>query len=109
MILVRGKANGTSLTGTVYEPDDEPPTYSGAPDVGTPYVWVCDSFYEVKSGGTALHLNDRTVRVAFESPSPRGYEAVEEAVEGAKEHIETQFARIGVDANEVETEVERRS
>ncbi len=107
MILVRGTARGTSLTGTVYEPDDEPPTYSGAPEVGTPYVWVCDSFYEVESGGTALHLDDRTVRVAFESPSPRGYGSVEEALNSAEKHVRTQFARIGIKGDEVDVEVVR--
>jgi len=107
MILVRGKARGTSLTGTVYEPDDEPPTYAGAPDIGAPYVWVCDSFYEVESGGTALHLDGRTVRVAFESPSPRGYRSVEEALDAAGEHIRTQFARIGVEKDAVDIEVVR--
>jgi len=52
VLLVRGDALGTNLTGTVYEPDDEPPSYSGAPDTEAPYVWVCDGFYEVESGGT---------------------------------------------------------
>lgn len=107
MLLVRGDALGTNLTGTVYEPDDEPPKYSGAPDTEAPYVWVCDGFYEVESGGTAQRLGDDEIRVAFESPRPKGYETVEDAVEGAKDHIRTQFARIGVDSDEVEIEVVR--
>jgi hypothetical protein len=107
VILVRGAARGTDLTGTVFEPDDEPPSYSGAPDVSAPYVWVCDSFYEVESGGTALFLEDETVRIAFESPSPRGFGTEEEAVGTAKEHVRTQFVRIGVDGDEVDVEVVR--
>ena len=107
MILVRGTARGTDLTGTVYEPDDDPPSYDGAPDVAAPYVWVCDSFYEVESGGTALFMDDETVRIAFESPVPHGFETEEGAMEAAKDHLRTQFARIGVDSDAVEIEVVR--
>jgi hypothetical protein len=107
VILVRGEAHGTDLTGTVFEPEDEAPRYEGAPDVSAPYVWVCDSFYEVESGGTALFLEDRTVRIAFESPAPRGFETEEGAIEAAEEHIRTQYARIGVGSDDVEVEVER--
>ncbi|MFP4188675.1 MAG: DUF7113 family protein [Halobacteria archaeon] len=107
MILVRGKAQGTDLTGTVFEPEDDAPSYDGAPDVSAPYVWVCDSFYEVESGGTALFLEDRTVRIAFESPAPRGFETEDAAVEAAREHVRTQFARIGVSGDDVTVEVER--
>jgi hypothetical protein len=107
VLLVRGDALGTNLTGTVYEPDDEPPTYSGAPDTEAPYVWVCDGFYEVESGGTKQRLDGEEIRVAFESPRPKGYDTVEDALEGAKEHIQTQFARIGVDSDEVEIEIVR--
>ena len=107
VLLVRGDALGTNLTGTVYEPDDEPPKYRGAPETDAPYVWVCDGFYEVESGGTAQRVGDREIRVAFESPAPKGYETVEDALEGAAEHIRTQFSRIGVDREEVELEVVR--
>ena len=107
MILVRGDALGTNLTGTVYEPGDEPPKYKGAPDTDAPYVWICDGFYEVESGGTVQRLGDREIRVAFESPTPKGYETVEDALEGAAEHIRTQFSRIGVDSDEVNIEVVR--
>ena len=106
MILVRGDALGTNLTGTVYEPDDEPPKYKGAPETDAPYVWVCDGFYEVESGGTKQRLGGEEIHVAFESPTPKGYETVEDALEGAAEHIRTQFARVGVDSEEVEVEVE---
>lgn len=107
MILVRGEGRGTNLTGTVFGPEDDPPSYEGAPDVGAPYVWVCDSFYEVESGGTALFLDDETVRIAFESPAPRGFKTRDAAVEAGEEHIRTQFARIGVGEDEVEVEVVR--
>jgi hypothetical protein len=107
VILVRGEARGTNLTGTVFEPDDDAPSYAGAPDVSAPYVWVCDSFYEVESGGTALFLEDETVRIAFESPVPRGFETEEEALDEAEEHVRTQFARIGVDSDEVDVEMVR--
>lgn len=109
MLLVRGEALGTNLTGTVYEPGDEhePPKYSGAPDTDAPYVWVCDGFYEVESGGTAQRVGDEEVRIAFESPTPRGYETLKDAVEAAEEHVRTQFARIGVDSDDVDVEVVR--
>ncbi|MDZ7689192.1 MAG: hypothetical protein U5J64_10875 [Halobacteriales archaeon] len=107
MILVRGNALGTSLTGTVYEPDDEPPEYRGAPETDAPYVWVCDGFYEVESGGTKQRVGGEEIRVAFESPTPKGYKTVEDALEGAAEHIRTQFSRIGVDSDEVSVEVVR--
>lgn len=105
MILVRGEARGTTLTGTVFEPGDDVPSYEGAPESSAPYVWVCDSFYEVESGGTKLFLEDETVHVAFESPAPRGFETLSAAMDGAKEHIRTQFARIGVAGDEVRLEV----
>lgn len=105
MLLIRGTAGGTALTGTLYEPGDEPPSYRGAPDEGTPYVWVCDSFYEVESGGQLQKVGDREINVAFESPSPRGFETRERAMEAAKEHVRTQFQRVGVDASTVTIEV----
>jgi hypothetical protein len=107
VILVRGEAHGTSLTGTVFEPEDEAPSYSGAPDVSAPYVWVCDSFYEVESGGTGLFIEGKEVRIAFESPSPRGFETEKKAVEAAEDHVRTQFARIGVDTDDVSLEIGR--
>ncbi|QIO23975.1 hypothetical protein [Haloarcula sp. JP-L23] len=105
MLLVRGTAGGTGLTGTLYEPGEEPPSYRGAPDEGAPYVWVCDSFYEVESGGQAQTVGDRELRVAFESPMPRGFETREAALSAAKEHVRTQFVRLGVDADAVEVSV----
>lgn len=107
MLLVRGSALGTNLTGTVYEPGDEPPKYSGAPDTDAPYVWVCDGFYEVESGGTPQTVGDEEIRIAFESPRPKGYETSDDALEGARDHLRTQFARIGVDTDVVEIEVVR--
>ncbi|MEZ3114813.1 hypothetical protein RYH80_02630 [Halobaculum sp. MBLA0147] len=105
MLLVRGRAGGTALTGTIYERGEEPPSYKGAPDGDEPYVWVCDAFYEVHSGGSELELDGRTVNVAFESPMPRGFETREAAVTAAEDHVRTQFARVGLDAAAVEVEV----
>ena len=105
MLLVRGHGGGTALTGTVFEPGEEPPTYKGAPDEDAPYVWVCDAFYEVESGGSAVEIDGEEIRVAFESPMPRGFETRQQALDAAQDHIKTQFARIGVDRSTVEIEV----
>jgi len=105
MLLVRGRGGGTALTGTVYERGEEPPTFKGAPDEDAPYVWVCDAFYEVESGGTAVEVGGEEIRIAFESPMPRGFEARERAVAAAKDHVRTQFARIGVPPADVEIEI----
>jgi hypothetical protein len=105
MLLIRGSAGGTTLTGTLYERGEEPPSYRGAPDMDAAYVWVCDEFYEVDSGGSVQQIGDREVNVAFESPMPRGFDTREAAVEAAKAHVKTQFQRIGVDAEDVELEV----
>lgn len=105
MLLVRGHGGGTALTGTVFERGEEAPTYKGAPDEGAPYVWVCDAFYEVESGGSPIEINGEEIRVAFESPMPRGFETRQQALTAAEEHIKTQFARIGVDPTSVEIEV----
>ncbi len=107
MLLVRGRAGGTELTGTVYERGEEAPQFSGAPDGEAPYVWICDEFYEVDSGGSRLELGDREIRVAFESPMPRGFDTREQALSAAKEHVRTQFARIGVEPGDVELVVEK--
>jgi len=101
MLLVRGSAGGAGLTGTLYEPGEDPPSFRGAPDVDAPYVWVCDAFYEVESGGRRQRVGDRELRVAFESPAPRGFTDRSVAVAGAREHIRTQFARLGVPAGDV--------
>ncbi|MFB6193844.1 MAG: hypothetical protein ABEI75_02155 [Halobaculum sp.] len=107
MLLVRGLAGGTGLTGTIFEPGEEPPSYKGAPDEAAPYVWVCDAFYEVDSGGSRLELDGRTVRVAFESPTARGFDDREAALAAAKDHLRTQFARLGIAADAVTVEVIR--
>jgi len=106
MLLIRGRAGGTALTGTLYEEEDRPPSFRGAPDESAPYTWVCDGFYEVESGGQLQRVGDRELRVAFEEPLPRGFETRERAIEAAKEHIRTQFVRIGVDADDVAIESE---
>jgi hypothetical protein len=107
MFIVRGSAGGTSLTGTLYERGEDPPTFRGAPDEDAPYVWVCDEFYAVESGGLVQEVAGRDVRVAFESPVPRGFDTRERALAAAREHVRTQFARIGVDGDDVEVTVEK--
>ena len=107
MLLVRGRAGGTELTGTLYERGERAPSFRGAPNEDAAYVWVCDEFYEVDSGGTTQRVDGRDVNLAFESPMPRGFDTREQALEGAREHIRTQFARIGVDPTAVELEVEK--
>ena len=102
MLLVRGRGGGTELTGTIYERGETPPTFKGSPDEGAPYVWICDEFYEVESGGSVQRVDGEEIRIAFESPMPRGFDTREDAIEEAKEHVETQFARIGVEEVSVE-------
>ncbi|NHX37903.1 MULTISPECIES: DUF7113 family protein [Halolamina] len=106
MIHVSGHGGGTTLTGTVFERGEEPPSYKGAPDEDAAYVWVCDEFYQVESGGSAIEIDGEEIRVAFESPMPRGFDTREQAIEAAREHIRTQFARIGVDDVTVDVEKE---
>ena len=106
MLLVSGSAGGTDLTGTIYERGERPPSFSGAPDGDAPYVWVCDEFYEVESGGSKQVVDGRELRIAFESPMPRGFETRERAVAAAEDHVKTQFARLGVDRDSVEVTVE---
>ncbi|WP_418281140.1 DUF7113 family protein [Halorubrum sp. DTA98] len=105
MILVRGSGGGTDLTGTVFERGEEPPSYKGAPNEDAPYVWVCDSFYQVETGGSPLLVDGTEIRVAFEEPTTRGFDTREQAIAAAKEHVRTQFARIGIDSAAVELEV----
>ncbi len=105
MLQVQGSGGGTTLTGTIFERGENPPSFKGAPDEAAAYVWVCDAFYEVESGGTSLEIDGTEIRVAFESPMPRGFDTREQAIEAAKEHVRTQFARIDVD--DVTLEVER--
>jgi len=106
MLLVRGSAGGTTLTGTLYEPGERPPRFRGAPEESAPYVWVCDEFYEVESGGALQRIDGIEKHVAFETPMPRGFEDRDQAIDAATEHVRTQFARIGVDPSAVEVEVE---
>jgi hypothetical protein len=106
MLLVKGRAGGTTLTGTLYEEGEEPPAFRGAPDEDAPYVWVCDEFYEVESGGTVQMVDGEERHVAFESPMPRGFGTKAQALDAAREHVRTQFVRIGVDADDVTVEIE---
>jgi len=70
-------------------------------------MWVCDEFYEVESGGTIQEVDGREVNVAFDNPMPRGFDTRDQAVEAAREHVRTQFARIGVDPEDVDVTVEK--
>jgi hypothetical protein len=105
MLRIRGSAGGTALTGTLYEPGEEPPVFRGAPDDTAPHVWICDAFYEVESGGQPQQLGDEEIRIAFESPMPRGFTDREQAIEAARDHVRTQFARLGVPESDVDIEV----
>lgn len=105
MLLIRGTTGGTTLTGTLYEEGERAPSFKGAPEGTAPYVWVCDEFYAVTSGGAVQQFGDEEVRVAFESPMPRGFETRDQAIAAAKEHVRTQFARVGVSEENVELEV----
>jgi hypothetical protein len=107
MLLVCGHGGGTGLTGTIYERGEEAPTFSGAPDGDAPYVWVCDEFYEVESGGSETEIDGQIINIAFESPMPRGFDTRDQAVAAAKEHVRTQFARVGVSAESVSVEVSK--
>ena len=106
MLIVRGIVGDVELTGTLYEPGEQAPPFKGAPDEDAPYVWVCDEFYEVESGGQVQRIAGQEVHLAFDRPMPRGFSEREGAIEAAKEHVRTQFLRIGVDADEVEIAVE---
>ena len=105
MLLVRGSAGGTALTGTIYEEGEDPPRYKGSPDTDAPYVWICDEFYEVDSGGSTQRIGDRVVQIAFETPMPRGFESRDRAIDAAKDHVRTQFARLEVADGDVEIEI----
>ncbi len=107
MLEVQGQAGGTCLTGTLYERGEHAPTFRGAPDEDAPYVWLCDEFYAVESGGQRQRIDGREVRIAFERPLPRGFEDRDRALTQAKEHILTQFERIGVDRAAVTLAVDR--
>ena len=107
MLLIRGAAGGTALTGTLYEPGERPPRFAGAPDEGAPYVWVCDEVYPVASGGAVQRVDGREVNIAFEPPLARGFDAREAAVAAAGEHLRTQFARLGLAGDDVEVSAER--
>lgn len=108
MLQVRGHGGGTTLTGTLFERGEQSPSFKGAPDEDAPYVWVCDEFYEVESGGSPTTIDGREIHVAFDTPMPRGFDTREQALEAAKAHIRTQFARVGVPEDEVDVEVVRQ-
>lgn len=105
MLLVRGRAGGTELTGTIYERGERAPTFDGAPDEDAPYVWICDEFYAVDSGGSVQMIDGEEINIAFESPMPRGFDTKTQALDAAREHVRTQFARIGIAETDVELEV----
>lgn len=53
-------------------------------------------------------LDGREIRVAFETPFPRGFDTREQAIGAAKDHLRTQFARIGVRGEEVTIQLTRQ-
>lgn len=105
MLIIRGVVDDVELAGTLYEPDEQPPPFKGAPDEDAPYVWICDEFYEVESGGQVQHIAGQEVHLAFEHPMPRGFASREQAIAAGKEHVLTQFVRIGIERDRVEVEV----
>lgn len=105
MLLVRGRVGESALTGTVYEEGESAPTYRGSPDTEAAYVWICDEFYEVESGGSTQVIDGEELRIAFESPMPRGFDDRDSALDAAEDHLRTQFARLGVDRGAVEIEI----
>ncbi len=107
MLLIRGSAAGTALTGTLYEPGERSPSFRGAPEEDAPFTWVCDEFYEVDSGGQVQQVGDREVNVAFAEPLPRGFDDRPAALAAACEHLRTQFARLGIAGDAVDIEVEQ--
>lgn len=68
MHIVRGRAGGTELTGTLYERGEQAPSFSGAPNQDAAYVWICDEFYEVIAA--ARSSNSRTARSTSRSNHP---------------------------------------
>lgn len=105
MLLVRGSAGGTTLTGTLYERGEDPPEINGAPDTGAPYVWLCDEFYVVEQGGVTQQIDGQDIQVAFESPLPREFDTRDQALTIARDHIRTQFARLGIPEADVEIDI----
>lgn len=107
MLQISGCAGGTTLTGTLYEEGEHAPSFRGAPEEDAAFVWVCDEFYAVASGGAVQQFGEEDVRVAFESPMPRGFDDREQAIDAAREHVRTQFARAGISEEDVEVSVEQ--
>jgi hypothetical protein len=101
MITIEGTGGGVTLSGTLYERGEDAPAFRGAPDEAAPYVWVCDEFYEVESGGMTQCIDGREINVAFETPMPRGFDTRRQAISVAEDHLRTQFARVGVDGDTV--------
>ena len=105
MLLVRGRIGDTELTGTIYERGERAPEFKGAPDEDAAYVFVCDEFYAVESGGSTQQIDGQAINIAFETPMPRGFDTKDQATEAAKDHVRTQFARVGLDPDDVEVEI----
>ncbi|MFB6162138.1 MAG: hypothetical protein ABEJ86_01680 [Halococcoides sp.] len=106
MRQIDGRYGGVALTGTLYEPGDDPPDYEGAPTPETPFVWVCDAIRPVESGGVVQSIDGRDVRVTFERPAPRGFEDRGVAIDAAFDHLRDQFARLDVDTDAVTVTVD---
>jgi len=102
---IEAQYGGVALTGTLYEPGEDPPDYEGAPTPETPYVWVCDAIQPVPDG-IVQSIEGREVSVTFERPAPRGFEDRGAAIDAAYDHLRDQFARLGVDRDDVTVGIE---
>lgn len=108
MLTVVGRAGGADLTAIIYERGEDAPTFRGAPDENAPYVLLCDEFYEVEGGGSTAVIDGAMICIAFKTPIPLGFETKDQALAGAKDHIRTQFARIGLPESDVVIESKKR-
>jgi len=105
VLQIEGRYADVALTGTLYEPGDDPPEYRGAPTPATDFVWVCDAITPVGAGGVVQEIDGREVRVTFQRPAPRGFEDRGRAIDAAHDHLVEQFARLGVDPDAVTVSV----
>ncbi len=78
----------------------------GAPDEGTTNVGSVTLCTRSRAAGRSSPSATGD-RIAFESPMPRGFETRDAAVEAAKEHVRTQFARLGVAGETVDVTVQQ--
>lgn len=110
MYQITGWVRGTGLTGTIFEPGEEAPKYKGAPDSSDSfYTFVCDSMYQVQTGGRIQYIGEEEINVVFEAPTIRLFDSMEEATEHAKSHITRQFSRLGQETESATFEIEEET